>query len=88
MLQGILNLPQESSQAEEKLMSMSVWSDSLVLQARLWGFMAFVAMESKWALACHSMVTPYGSRQCLLLGDPVPPCETDLDQGFILICQC
>ena len=23
-----------------------------------------------------------------LWGDPIPPCETDPDQGFILICQC
>ena len=58
--------------------------------------MAFVAAESEGALACGSegalacgsVVTSYGSRQCLPLGDPVPPCKTDPDQGFIVIRQC
>ena len=49
--------------------------------------MAFVAMESEWALACAYVVTSYGSRWCLPLGEPVPPCKADADQGFILICQ-
>ena len=26
----------------------------------------------------------YGSGWCLSLGDPVPPCESNLSQGFIL----
>ena len=62
--------------------------DSLTLQARLRGFTAFVAMESEWALAWGSLVTSYDSRWYWSLGDPVPPCETDPDQGFILFHQC
>ena len=43
--------------------------DSLALHARLCGFTAFVSRESEWALACSSMVTSYGSRWYLPLGD-------------------
>ena len=83
MLRDVLNLSWESGQADAKSMRMSVWPDSLVLQARLCGFVVFMATESEWALACGSIVTSYSSRQCLPLGDPVPPCETDPVQGFI-----
>ena len=62
---------------------MRVRPDSLVLQARLCGFTAFVATESEWALPCGSVVTSYGSRQCLPLGDPVPPCKTDPDKMLV-----
>ena len=56
--------------------------DPLALQAPLCGFRAFVARESEWALACSSVVTSYGSRPCLPLGDPVPPLETDRIRGL------
>ena len=37
----------------------------------LCGFAAFTATESEWALTCDIVVTSYGLRWCLSLGDPI-----------------
>ena len=42
-----------------------------------------MALDSEWVLTCSSVVTSYGSGQCLSLRDPVPPCESDSGQGLI-----
>ena len=55
---------------------MSVWPDSPVLQARLCGFMAFMAPESEWALSCGSMSLMWLKAVSASEG-PIPPSETD-----------
>ena len=55
---------------------MSVWPDLPVLQARLCGFMAFMAPESKWALSCGSMSLMWLKAVSASEG-PIPPYETD-----------
>ena len=65
VLRGILNLPQENGQGDEKWLWISVWPDLLALQARLCGFMA---TESELTLTHGPVVTSYGSRRCLPLG--------------------